>query len=411
MTGDQRRRALWTFADQALSSLTNAALAIVVARSVDATTFGAFSLALITYGFLVGFARSFIGEPYIVAAAALDESARRAGMRAATGGALALGVGSGLVCSLVALVLHGSGGSALLAMGLSLPGLLLQDTWRLIFFAIQRPAQACLNDLIWTVVQVALLWLVLANHSTHDDVFLITLAWGASALVAALWGVWQVRTLPRVRGAWAWLRSYRELNTPLALGYVINMGSIQVAQWAVGFVSGLPAVAALRAAQTLLGPINLIFSAFNSYALPMFARRHAAGRRLRFLSFAGSSGLGAVALVWVSIMLLMPNGIGRQLLGANWPGADAVMLPSGIVLLAGALVLGASNALIAMNRADLSLRITLVQAPLFLILGLYGARLDGAVGASWGFAIAQSTGLVLAWWAFLAVVPKPRHRQ
>lgn len=40
-----RSRMLWTFADQALSSLTNAALAIVVARSVSKDDFGAFGLA------------------------------------------------------------------------------------------------------------------------------------------------------------------------------------------------------------------------------------------------------------------------------------------------------------------------------------------------------------------------------
>ena len=40
-------RMFWTFSDQALSSVTNAALAIVVARSVDSERFGAFALALV----------------------------------------------------------------------------------------------------------------------------------------------------------------------------------------------------------------------------------------------------------------------------------------------------------------------------------------------------------------------------
>ena len=45
-----------------------------------------------------------------------------------------------------AAVLGGTAGAAFFALGLTLPGLLLQDSWRYSFFALGRGSQAFLND-------------------------------------------------------------------------------------------------------------------------------------------------------------------------------------------------------------------------------------------------------------------------
>jgi Na+-driven multidrug efflux pump len=72
------------------------------------------------------------------------------------------------------------------------------------------------------------------------------------------------------------------------------------------------------------------------------------------------------------------------------------------------LVLGASNGLVALRRADEMLRIALVQAPLMLGLGSVGAWQWGVVGAAYGFAAAQAVGLLVCWAAFLRADPRPR---
>ena len=48
------RRASWNLIDQMISSGTNAVLSIIIARSVDESTFGSFAVAFTVYGFLVG---------------------------------------------------------------------------------------------------------------------------------------------------------------------------------------------------------------------------------------------------------------------------------------------------------------------------------------------------------------------
>src|SRR3954447_19034939 len=59
------RRLGWGLADQGLSSMTNFALAILVARSVSTSALGAFGLAFTTYTITLGATRALCHEPLI----------------------------------------------------------------------------------------------------------------------------------------------------------------------------------------------------------------------------------------------------------------------------------------------------------------------------------------------------------
>ena len=109
-----------------------------------------------------------------------------------------------------AAVIGGTAGSAFLALGLTLPGLMLQDSWRYSFFALGRGSQAFLNDTIWAVALLPAL--VLLRATGHADVFWFVLAWGAAAAVAAAVGPLQARVMPRLSGAWGWVSEHRDLG-------------------------------------------------------------------------------------------------------------------------------------------------------------------------------------------------------
>jgi O-antigen/teichoic acid export membrane protein len=404
-----RARILWTFSDQALSSLTNAALAIVVARTVIPSDFGAFAIALTTFGFVVGLVRAFVGEPFVVRFSAANESERRRGTAHASGAAIVLGLVASTVCLIAAAVIGGVMAGALVALAITLPGLMLQDTWRHMFFAAGRPRSATINDLVWTVLQFVLLGVLIARG--EDSIFLITLAWGVSALVAAVVGYLQTGIAPAPTATASWLRETKDIGVQLGLGFTINMGAINLVTYVIGGLVGLVAAGALRAAQTLLGPLNLLFAGFNAFVLPVLSRAAANGERLLRKAVLGSAVLAAGASVWVAILVLLPSRLGREILQKNWDGADRVMLPAGLVLLAGALVLGASNSLVALSRADLMLRTTTVQAPLMLILGVLGAWQGGVVAAAYGLVAAQTVGLVYCWYLFLKADVDPRRQE
>lgn len=402
-----RSRMFWTFADQALSSLTNAAVAIVVARSVIPNDFGAFSLALLTFGFVVGLVRAFVGEPFVVRFSAANDTERRRGTAKASGAALGLGVIASMVCLAVATLIGGVTGSAFLALAITLPGLTLQDTWRHIFFAAGRPAAATVNDLVWTVLQFSLLAILLTGGG--DSIFLITLAWGVSAVAAAAVGCLQTGTAPSVLATGSWLRETKDISVQLGLGFALSMGAVNLVTYVIGGIVGVASVGAMRAAQVVLGPLNLIFAGFDAFILPILSRAAAAGDRLVRTALLGSAALGGVATVWVAILVLLPDRLGRVILGLNWEGADRLMLPSGLVLISGAMVLGASTSLVALSRADLMLTVTCVQAPLMLGLGVLGAWQGGVVAAIYGLVIAQTIGLLFCWMMFLKADADPRR--
>jgi O-antigen/teichoic acid export membrane protein len=399
-SGGLRGRAAWTLADQALSSLTNFGLAILVARSVSAEAFGAFSIALLTFSFVIGINRATVSDPLMIRFSAAPPEALSHAVRQAAGAALVLGLVGGGLCALIGLLFTGDTRTALVALALALPGLLVQDTWRYGFFAAGRPRAATINDAVWTVVQFGAIGLLMLTGT--GSVLLFTLAWGGAALAAGFVGCAQLRTLPDPSQAKRYYDESKHLSIRMGIDYVLNMGAVNLATYMVGAIVGLAGIGGLRAAQTLLGPLQLLFSGLSSFVLPVFSKQVASGgavRRLAVLTAAVASG---VAATWVLILVVLPRSLGESLLGDSWDGARHVMLACGVVSIAVAAAMGASLGLKALSRPDYLLRVTLVQAPLIVGLGAYGAVTDGATGAAIGFAIAQVVGAALSWIVFVA---------
>lgn len=398
-----RSQASWTLLDQVLSSATNAGLSIIIARSVGAVEFGAFSIAFILFSFMVGLCRALITDPLIVRFSGAGASdLKRAGQQA-TGASFVVGLNASAVSALTALALGGRVGTALLALALVLPGLLVQDAWRQHFFAAGRPRSAAINDGVWAGTQVVLIAGVLL--ADRGGVFTLTLAWGVAAGVAALVGSAQAGGLPHVRAWWTWLRAHRDLSTHLAAGYSLNMGAVHLTMTLVGVFGGLAAVGALRAVQVLLGPLQVLFPGLTAFVLPYLSRRVPEGARRLLMPAVLVSALAAgAAAVVVLVLLLLPQQWGEELLGESWELAREVLPAVGVMTALIGAAVGGTLALKALSKGAKVLVVTLVQAPLILVLGCVGAIYDGARGAASGLALAHLAGLVVLWWLVLRVV-------
>ena len=81
------------------------------------------------------------------------------------------------------------------ALGVGLPGLVLQDSFRFAFFATGRGFSAFINDLFWTVLLV--LGLVVLHGRGDGSAARCLLVFGGTAALAALLGAVQARVLPR----------------------------------------------------------------------------------------------------------------------------------------------------------------------------------------------------------------------
>ena len=394
------RRAFWGLADQALSSLTNFVLAIAIARQVAPVQFGAFSLAFAAYLVALSISRALATDPLSIRYSARGSDEWRTASAKATGMALVIGIAGGAVCGLGAVVIGGDVGMALAALAVGLPGLLLQDAWRYVFFAARRGSAAFANDLVWTVALGGALVLVTVAHSASITTFII--AWAAGGAAGAIFGIAQTRLLPAPLRARLWLREHLDIAPRLALEALVLSGVQQVTLALVGIVAGLAAVATVRAGQVLMNALNIATYGIFLFAVPEGVRmlRRSSGALLR-LCLVISGGLAAISFLWTGVLLALPDQIGLLLLGETWATARHVILPVGVAQAAAGVQMGAVVGLRALATARRSLRARGMSSTLFLTGGITGANLGGAFGAAWGIAIGVTSGCLLWWYQLL----------
>jgi O-antigen/teichoic acid export membrane protein len=385
----------WGLADQAVSSITNLALGIVVARSLGPADFGAFSLAWVTYGVVLNLSRGLATDPLTVRySGPRDDRWRSAAGRAAST-ATALGLIVGAVCLLLGLAIGDVLGWAFAALGLTLPGLLLQDSWRIAFFASGEGQRALANDIVWAISLVPAMLIA----GTFGTTFGFVLAWGAAATAAAVFGCIQTRLLPRTSGIVGWMKEHRDLGPRYLVENVSDAAGIQLQMYGVGAIAGLAAVGAIRGAQLLLAPVVALRMGISLMAVPEAARVLKRWPRRLWTFCVVLGGSQAVAcLLWGGCLLLIPASLGELMLGSIWPSASALIVPTTFALATGSLFDGALVGLRALGASRRSMPIRIARAITWVVGGILGAFLGGAAGSVWGTAIATSLGVALVWW-------------
>lgn len=391
------RRAGWGVADQAFSSLTNFALAVMVARSVDTSGFGAFSLAFAMYVVLLNIARSLATEPLIIRYTGRPPREWQGAVASSTGTAVVIGAGSAVVCLVAAWVTSGLIGEAFLALAFGLPGLLLQDTWRYAFFAAGRGAAALASDVIWAVLLFpALVVLIATGHAT---VFWLVTVWGAAATGAGLVGVLQAAVVPAPANARRWWNEHRDIAPQYAAEFLTYGGTYNLVLYAIAGLAGVAAAGALRAGQVLLGPLFTLILGTMLFAGPEAVKLlKISPERLRTASLALAAALAVVALAWGIIAFLLPDPVGVALLGASWEPARGVLLPLTIWAAGIALTQGARLGLRALAAAGRSLRARLLGSLVLVAAASVGAAFGGVVVAAWGMAAGSCIGAAIYWW-------------
>jgi O-antigen/teichoic acid export membrane protein len=388
-------RAGWGVFDQGFVSLANFGLGVVVARLVSPDEFGAFGVAFAVYLVALNVSRGFATQPLTIRFGTRDAAEFRRGTAESTGLALMIGVLSGLVCLLLAAIFPAPLSSSFVGLAIALPGLLLQDAWRFVLFTARRGQQAMLNDLVWTIVLVPLIWIVV--RSGQESVLLLIVCWGAGAAAAAVVGAIQAGGVPRVRGSLRWWREHIDITPRFLSSELVQLGGAQLVLFAVGALVGLAGIGSIRGAQLLLGPFNVLSVGVHLTMVPEAARLIGDARRLRRLTIAASALLGGAAVLWGTIVVLLPDSIGRQVLGATWDGAHTVLLPVTISMVVPLLSTGPRIALRALEEAGRTLQSSFFQTTFTVVGGIGGALMAGVVGAAWGLAIA-AIGAVVVWW-------------
>ncbi|MGH4030375.1 hypothetical protein ACQB60_15700 [Actinomycetota bacterium Odt1-20B] len=399
-------RLSWGLADQAVCSMNNFAVGVYVARSLGLSAFGVFSLAWVTYGVVLSVSRGLATDPLVVRFSGVPTASWRSATARSTGTALGVGGAIGAACLVAGLALGGRVGPAFAALGVVLPGLLLQDAWRFSFFAAGTGRKAFTNDVLATVALVP----AMVVAARVDSVAAFVLAWGAAAAVASGYGCFQSGIRPRLTEARSWLREQRDLGYRYLVENVGVSGASQLRAYGLGLIVGVSAVGVIRGAELLLGPFLAVLMGLSLVTVPEAARvlRQAPHRLAKFCFLLGS-GLAAAALLWGVALLLVPDRLGELVLGDVWHSASALIVPAALGVAGSGLGVGAAAGLRALAAARRSLRCQLFASACYVGGGLGGAAAAGTTGSAWGVAAATVTASAV-WWLQLRSALRERHQ-
>jgi O-antigen/teichoic acid export membrane protein len=391
----------WGLADQAMSSLSNAMMSFYVARELGPAKYGAFSIAYVTYSFALNASRGISTEPLLVRYSNSSLQAWRLAVSRSTGTAVVAGIVMGCCSIVVGILFHGTVGLGFIALGLVLPGLMLQDSWRYAFFALGRGSQSFLNDTVWTIAMLAAVVVLHVTH--HGSVFWFILVWGLSATFAACVGPLQSRVVPDPVGAREWWSLHRDLGLRFLAENASNAGATQLRTYCIGGIAGLATVGVVQAAGLLMGPFLVVFMGISIVTVPEAARilENSPQHLRRYCLLVGGGLMCACALWGIGLIVTIPRGLGALLLGQQlWRPAFRLIIPYTISLMGVCVSDGLNAGLHALGAARRSMRSMILTSAIFLSLSIAGTYLDGAVGTVYGSAVATWIGTVL-WWTQL----------
>jgi O-antigen/teichoic acid export membrane protein len=373
----------------------NLLVTIMVARSSSVQQFGIWNLAYAAFIIAIAFSRGAASSPELL------NARREAAWRRNPSGCLAVSFAIGVVASLCVLV-----GAAVfpafqpagLVFAVFIPVACQQDTLRFLAFARGNPKRAALLDSIWTVAQV-IGFAALVGWNVRG-VVLPTLVWGAGAVLATAVGLWEYGygSAGNVRAARAFLRdnlwaAKRLLADTLLVTIGIHGVTLALAVW-----SGVEAVGAFRAGQTLLGGMNLLVAGLAPTATVTAIHRIEAGFDPRTIFWRWVAVFTVAGVAYGGFVYYLPSSWGQAILGDSWDVASPLLLAFALQAAFRGPITGAQIMLGAqyeLNRA-LVLRVWATMAMGAFSIG--GAVLGGAEGAAWGFLAGTLVGNVLALW-------------
>lgn len=378
-----------TLVDQGMSSLSNVLAVILVARTLDESAFGRFSVGYAVMIAALSVSRAWFGTrlSLIPDAARVATEARRA-----IGALLLLAAPSVLLVLAITWLLTGRQiDSTTVVVALSTPVVCAQDALRFAAVAGKRPGFALASDSLWVVVLVALIpagtWL-----GSGDLLWLWLLA-ATLALAVLLAGL---RVTPDVAGGWAGLRERDATRESVTVGFVVTLAATLTVTGFVATALSSADVGSMRGASTVMGPLNVLMAFVNLALTPWLVARDRARDLRNCAAIAGSSVI--VTAAWVALVLSLPSSVGTHLLGDSWAGTRAVLPFMSLEYLGMMVALAGMQGLKVRAEARKMVQQRVAVACLMVLAGAIGVWVVGDVRAvSAGLALAAVFGAVLAW--------------
>jgi hypothetical protein len=237
------------------------------------------------------------------------------------------------------------------------------------------------------------------------------LAWGVAANVAAVAGIAQAKITPRPWSTGRWFGRQRDIAPRYLLEFFARNAANAGSMYFAALFGGLSAAGALRGAQVVLGPLNILNMGLTAPSITEAVRiaRRSPSRMFQMVAALGA-GLAVLSILWGLTMFALPDSIGRQLLRRSWDDAHGVILPFAAVMAASGVLTGATVGLRALAAARRSLQARLITGALSLAGTALGAYTADATGAALGLALGLWLGSILWWRGLRAEVALAERR-
>jgi O-antigen/teichoic acid export membrane protein len=280
-----------------------------------------------------------------------------------------------------------------LILAASLPVLLYQDTLRFVYFNVGNPRRVAVMDTTWGIASVASLLVLTNTQSMSVEGGLAV--WGGGAAISILIGLPRaaVPTLQRTR---AWMPELRGDGGKLAVDGLIATSGGSLALIALGGVATVRDVASIRGARTLLGPTQLVVASAETVIIPIVARSEGAEGAWRTGRNFALVTAPALCLLGFGLGLL-PNHVGRALLGASWHGTAPVLFPMGAALGAGMVWTGAEMFMRIAGRVGITVVVRVIAGIATIVATVIAGSLSGATGAAWAMFGVNLTAAASLW--------------
>ena len=379
---------LATFADQGITSLTTMVVSTLVASQSTAAGFGEFAVFYSILWLGMGLVRAAIGESSF----ATDSDGER-GLRP-NGGAISLGLLSGLIVAAVALVVGSAMGSAIVTLGgVASVFIIGQDISRYLCFSLNRAHLALASDslMLATLVAIGLLLPGVGGERWM-------LAWGISALLGLACVVLIVKPTFGPRSTRIWVRTHGKLSRLVALDFMILSGAQQLIVLVIPLIASLSVLGSLKAGQVAIAPLNVLLSAVSLAVLPAMYRNPSSSLKMWV---AACVAIGAASITYVGALFLMPHGWLTIALGDSWAVGSQVVWILGLQFVPMAIAQIGGYIMRVLGFARLNIVWRCIVLPATVFPPLFGAAIAGATGAAWGLVV--GAGCSALTWALLVI--------
>lgn len=366
------------------SGLANVVVQLLAAIVLTASEFGVFAISAATIIFVVGLARTVVGQTDLIR----GRSSNDKGAATAAYAVAFILLGAGGVILAGSWIVGMRGVDTYYAVGVAVAVsavFVVQDSLRFRAFRAGKPAVAFVSDVLMVIT--TFIGIVVMYLTETQSVWALVTAWtlGAAVGVSAAVGLLAYWPGRMSRGS-KWLGSHRDLIIPVAGEFMLQSGFPYLVNFVILAVGGVDALAGYRLIQLLFAAVGNVSTGLNATLVPKLvnSRDPALAARQGRLQFIVAT---LIASVLVASVYWFPTPWGLAIFGGNWVEMQPFIWVGALHGWVNAIAISNYSLLRVLGFARFSFWVRLASTVLSMALVAFAVWMGGAVAVAWALAL------------------------